>query len=125
MSEILFLDDDPARQKKFRSNNPSATIVDTAAKCIAELQKKPWDVVHLDHDLEGVYNDPAEDNTGSGVVRWIYKNRPEVKQFIVHTYNEHVWKDMLKALKQAGYKARYVPFKMYDNPPRRLGEEIS
>jgi hypothetical protein len=122
VSDILFLDDDPARQKKFRSNNPSAAIVSTAKACIEALQLQAWDIVHLDHDLDGTYNDPAGENTGSEVVRWIFANKPIVGRFVVHTYNEHVWKDMLKVLKQAGYKARYVPFKMYDEPPRRLGE---
>jgi hypothetical protein len=42
----------------------------------------------LDHDLGGeIYVDTNYSNTGSEVVRWIEKNKPDIKEIVVHSYN--------------------------------------
>lgn len=58
---ILFLDDDPIRRKRFLSENPTAYVVATAEACIDLLQPpNAWDLVSLDHDLSGEHwADPA------------------------------------------------------------------
>lgn len=111
MPNVLFLDDDPIRTTKFRRVHPYATTVETAAECVDKLKAQDWDIVCLDHDLGGQqYVDPSLPNTGSGVVRWIEANKPEVKLFYVHSFNSGCAGQMIRALHNAGYHCRYAPF---------------
>ena len=106
---ILFLDDLPERSAEFLSVVPHGDCVDTAAACIARLAEG-WDVVLLDHDLGGqAFVDPQEEDTGSGVVRWVVANRPAVGRFVVHSLNEEAGRRMVADLRAAGYAAEYVP----------------
>lgn len=111
-TRVLFLDDNPARCRRFRDHCPGGAVVTNAAEAIQALQAgSPWSLVFLDHDLEQVeYADPGGDNTGSAVVRWIAANRPRVSRFIIHTLNERGAQGMLRGLKGAGYRAKYVSF---------------
>jgi CheY-like chemotaxis protein len=109
--DVLFLDDSPERAKHFRSIVPSAVFVTTAEECIAELGKRQWDYVFLDHDLGGeVYVDTAEKNTGSEVVRWIGKHRPQIGQIVVHSCNYDAAMYMVIDLIAAGYEAWAIPW---------------
>lgn len=102
-ARILFLDDDFERCREFRAANPSAIIVHDASTCIAHLASGPWGLVFLDHDLGGVvFANPADGNTGSAVVRWVTEHRPQVGQFIVHSWNPR-GNVMAKDLVAAGY----------------------
>ncbi len=106
---ILFLDDFPERSAEFLALVPHGHWVETAADCIARLAE-PWDVVFLDHDLGGMaFVDPEEEDTGSGVVRWVVANRPRVGRFIVHSLNEGAATPMVADLQAAGYSAEYRP----------------
>jgi CheY-like chemotaxis protein len=109
--KILFLDDDNERIEKFNKYGFDATIVKNAEDAIKELSSNNFDVVFLDHDLEGVFNDPAGKNTGSEVVRHILANPvPPATRFIVHSFNyKEAW-NMAKSLHNAGYETRYYPF---------------
>lgn len=112
--EVLFLDDNAARTAAFRSSVPFATLTSTAKECIEELKKTPeqgWDVVFLDHDLENeIYVDGERDDCGMEVVRWIVKNKPQIKKIIVHTHNTKAGLLMEDALKNAGYNVVYQKF---------------
>ena len=111
MKTILFLDDCPHRCKSFRSNFPSATIVNDAKSCIAELKKQDWDEVFLDHDLGGTtYQDASDKNSGSEVVRWILENKPKVSLFVCHSLNTPARQNMIAALANAGYFVANIPF---------------
>ena len=102
---LLFLDDDAQRRARFVSQFPHAETVETAHECIEALASRAWDEVWLDHDLGGqVYVSTAEENTGSGVVRWIIKNQPAVGNFIVHSLNYAAAQRMIDDLYDAGYK---------------------
>ena len=111
MRTTLFLDDCPNRCKSFRSNFPSATIVNDADSCIEQLKSQAWDQVFLDHDLGGAtYQDQSEKNSGSEVVRWILQNKPEVGLFICHSLNAPARENMFHSLKGAGFPVGKIPF---------------
>jgi CheY-like chemotaxis protein len=114
MKKVLVLDDDKSRMAKFFLNKQDTDLrqVWNAADCIEALKDGHYDICQLDHDLEGVYQDPAEENTGSGVVRWVVENRPQVDKFIVHSYNERAALGMVEALLAAGYWAVWIPFNL-------------
>jgi hypothetical protein len=106
---ILFLDDFSERSAEFLALVPHGHWVETAADCIARLAE-PWDVVFLDHDLGGMaFVDPREEDTGSGVVRWVVAQRPAVGRFIVHSLNQGAAEQMVADLQAAGYPAEYRP----------------
>ena len=111
MKTTLFLDDCSNRCKSFRSNFPSATIVNDADSCIEQLKGQAWDQVFLDHDLGGtIYQDMNDKNSGSEVVRWIVENKPEVRLFVCHSLNSPARVSMITQLKNAGYDVGNIPF---------------
>ena len=114
---VLFLDDDFRRCARFRSECPFADIVNTAAQCIDRLRINTYDIVFLDHDLGGAtFQDEKEENSGSGVVRWIAEHKPGVAQFIVHSLNPPARANMVHDLKRLGYEAQELPFiRLMDN----------
>jgi hypothetical protein len=87
--------------------------VQTARDCVARLAR-PWDEVHLDHDLGGeIYVNPDRDDCGMEVVRWLCRQRRrqcDRTLFFVHSYNEEAAEVMVSRLLQAGYRAVYRPF---------------
>lgn len=109
--KVLFLDDDPARQRKFRREYPFATIVSTAEECISKLKSQSWDFVYLDHDLGGeTYVNSDRKDTGMEVVRWIEFNSPDVSYVVVHSHNSAAGEAMKNRLVIHGYDAEYTPF---------------
>jgi ActR/RegA family two-component response regulator len=110
-ASILFLDDDPNRARLFKSKFPWATIVETAQECIKELKKGDLDFLSADHDLgDTVFQNPADENSGSAVVRWIEENKPNIGQIIIHSYNASAAQAMRAALIRSGYDVVYLPF---------------
>lgn len=113
---ILFLDDDKNRTKKFVSRFPWTKTAVSAVDIIAliRMEKKPIDDLFLDHDLGGeVFVDSSREDCGMGVVRWLVANKGEtveIKNITVHSHNEPAAKEMVNKLKDAGYSARYIPF---------------
>lgn len=111
MLKVLFLDDMRCLWAiKMLGPHCDLTCVYTAQEAIKALKENAYDVVMLDHDLEGTYQDPSEPNTGSEVVRFIAANPVQVKVFLVHTMNDRAWADMLFRLRDAGHLAAYVSF---------------
>ena len=109
--DVLILEDAQYRIRDFRSNLPFAKIVKAADDCIEQLEEGPWDILFLDHDLEGgEFIDPADCNTGSEVARWIAANKPEVKRIIIHSHNEEAARGMFRILNGAGYKVEIKKF---------------
>lgn len=108
---VLFLDDNPDRHRKFRSECPFADRVETAQECIDRLRINKYDVVFLDHDLGGQhFQDPNEANSGSGVVRWIARHKPTIGRVIVHSLNPGERRNMTMDLRRLGYNAQECPF---------------
>jgi CheY-like chemotaxis protein len=86
---ILLLDDNSHRITFFQNNlkKYSLVVCRHANAAIKALKKTPFDVVFLDHDLEGEPADPQDTNCGSEVARFIVKNRISCGRIILHTEN--------------------------------------
>ena len=89
--KILILEDNKCRATQFRQNliGQVVTIVDTAEAAINLLKEEFWDMLFLDNDLGGSVNVPVEEeNSGSGVARWLANNIDKQPEFIViHSLN--------------------------------------
>lgn len=112
-TKVLFLDDNINRhQLKINQKEDDEYLVRvwSAQECIDHLSEEIWDLVCLDHDLEGTYQNPLDKNTGSEVVRWIVENNPEIGEIVVHSWNHREAPKMVKSLKSAGYSASWEPF---------------
>lgn len=109
---ILFLDDDNERIRQFRGKIPGAVVVKTAEQAIKALAKEDiWNIVFLDHDLEGeTYVDSNRADCGMEVVRWIIKEDAHIRNIIVHTQNPPAGEEMTRLLKDALFTTTYVPF---------------
>jgi len=109
--KVLFLDDDPERQKYFRHAldgvRVELTAVTTSAEAIAELEKQRFDVVCLDHDLDGRIFVESGPGTGYEVAERLLATANRDAQVVVHTLNEAGARKMLDLL---GPKAVWVPF---------------
>ena len=104
MITILYLDDSPYRLDAWRSICSWSILVSTAKQCINQLKNKEFDVISLDHDLEGKQMLPEHPNTGSEVVRWIIEKRPPIKLIVLHNSRANRRKTMKRDLERAGYK---------------------
>jgi len=111
---ILFLDDDPKRTKAFRSQCPKATCVETADACLQKLREQQWDVIFLDHDLNGEhYVNSGRNDCGMEVVRNLVSNPCHSisgTTVVVHSYNLAASIEMANRLNQAGYEGCRLPF---------------
>jgi CheY-like chemotaxis protein len=112
---ILFLDDNPNRQKLIQQEIPSSIRVYTAEEAIKSLAAvavtPEWDYVFLDHDLGGEqYVSSNRKDTGMEVVRWIVANKPKIRMVILHSLNYFAVKEMKTLLTENGYGAIIVPF---------------
>ena len=110
---VLFLDDAPDRAAAFLAAHPGAMWVQTVEQCL-ELLERPWDEVHLDHDLGGeVLVDHGRADCGMAVVRWLCEApRPHLQgtRFIVHTHNPNAACMMVLHLQVTGYNVQASPF---------------
>ena len=112
----LYLDDSEERQKAAMEWHGKywgeVTWCRTAAEAIDALDDDvEWDVVFLDHDLDG-QNGMDSDNPLSGmeVVRWIVKNIPKIELIVVHSWNINAGKRMVRYLKNSFYDVSQSPF---------------
>lgn len=114
---VLFLDDvrgafDSA--ESFIRSFVGYSLIDiakTAEEAIAALSKNNYHVVFLDHDLGGeAFVDSDRKDTGMEVVRYLEKNKTDVSQIVVHSWNIVAAKEMVRRLRLAGYSVMYQPF---------------
>jgi len=115
--KVLILEDMSERHVEFKkrmleSRISDYEIVEDAETCIAKLQVNKYDLVFFDHDLGGeTYVSTAEENTGSGVARWMVENQNNLQaQFVVHSLNHDGRKSILSILKSAGCECYEIPF---------------
>jgi len=120
--KMLFLDD---RSKRLMSaiqkysDRYDLTIVCNVKECLRYLCRQEWDILSLDHDLNGDdFQDPDDKNSGMEVVRYIAKTgwainfkKPEIW---IHSSNLFAANLMIDVLYEAGIKAYYHKFE-YDN----------
>lgn len=116
MKRVLFLDDSKERiADVMKMHNPQAEelfIANTAMQAIEHLNSGvKWDLVMLDHDLDGPYIQSSDDlNCGMAVVRWIVERKPKIDKIMVHSWNIEAGKEMNLKLLDAGYDSIYSPF---------------
>lgn len=109
---VLFLDDDSNRTKRFKRTYPYASTTTTAEGMIHLLRKgDEVDILFLDHDLGGLtFVDSGDKNTGAEVVRWIVEHKPKIQLIVVHSLNYPAAIRMEADLIDAGYHAQRCPF---------------
>jgi CheY-like chemotaxis protein len=103
---ILVLDDDPARLKAFVQNLIGHTVVTTSTvrDCLYCLQRESWEMLFLDHDLNGQTYVPSGPGTGYEVAEWLRDNpMKKPKKIILHTFNQVGAMKMLEVLPEAQY----------------------
>jgi len=116
LPRMLFLDDRTKRieaaRKKY-AQQYDVTFVHNTKECLRYLCRQQWDIVSLDHDLDGNdFQDPEETSSGMEVVRYMkgwmdYYPRPEVW---IHSSNLFAVRKMLFELNEYGFKAYYRKF---------------
>ena len=90
----------------------SVTWAKTAADAIAFLKNEKWDVVSLDHDLEGIYQNPELPNTGTTVAKYIAANQEDLtylqNRIVIHSYNASAAFGMMQIM--LWFAPKYIPF---------------
>lgn len=105
-TQLLFLDDNPARHRDYKARGGHGRMVKTVEECLAALSEQGWDVVFLDHDLDGrEYVDPREDGHGGEVARemarWPWPHpKPTV---VLHSHHPTGGEYMAEYLGEAGF----------------------
>jgi len=124
LPRMLFLDDRTKRIEAARKKYAQlydVTYVHNAKECLRYLCKKGWDIVSLDHDLNGDdFQDPDDVTSGMEVVRYIAKTTKLIEsnagspEFWIHSSNIFAAQLMLDTLNSIGIKAYYRKFE-YDD----------
>lgn len=114
----LILEDNPARfpyliNLMFEISFPvmkRLVIVTTAEAAIEELKKtKHWDIVMLDHDLDGqIYCASENNNTGYQVAKFFVENENTCHICIVHTLNDIAAPKMIGLLNKTDRTGKVV-----------------
>lgn len=122
--KMLFVDDRTKRIHYALKNFPEYDV--TIATCVPEalraMSREDWDVVSLDHDLNGHdFQDPDTPTCGMEIVRYIVKTgwpdwmrHPE---FWIHSSNLFAVHLMVTTLTKAGHVAWYKPI---THPPDNM-----
>lgn len=107
---ILILEDDPKRIRLFMDHlniQGNYVIVTGQVEEAKELlsSDKTFDMILLDHDLDGRVNVPSEEpNTGYQLAKWIAENNIQFGDCIVHSYNDKGAAKMVEVLPQATWR---------------------
>ena len=109
--KILFLDDDEERHREFLKHLGAAPVVvkpvKTVADAVSALDKETFELIFLDHDLDGRTMVESGPGTGFEVAQHLMTTANKSAQVIVHTLNDKGARAMLDVL---GPKAVWVPF---------------
>lgn len=115
--KLLFLDDRTKRLEAARKVHVgfAVTIAANVKECLRQMSQNDWDVISLDHDLNGCdFEDPDSSNTGMEVVRYLEKTGwpPNKKKplFIVHSSNIFAAHLMVTRLRGIGMLAEWHRF---------------
>jgi len=106
--KILILEDDKARVQRFEEKLKGEDIfvifTDVVSACISALECSDFDVLFLDHDLDGKVYVPSDGDepTGWHVAKWLSENpeRQPAKIFL-HSLNHAGRIEMMKQLPNA------------------------
>lgn len=110
--KMLFVDDRTKRIHYALNNFPEfdVTIATCVPEALREMCKQDWDVVSLDHDLNGHdFQDPDTPTCGMEIVRYICKTgwplALKKPQFWIHSSNLFAAHLMIVTLTENGYDA--------------------
>lgn len=119
--KVLFVDD---RSKRIHSalrqySFSKVTIAPSAREALRLISSQDWDVISLDHDLNGSdFQDPDDPTSGMEIIRYIKKTGWPIDRkkpvFIVHTSNLFASRMMGERLSALGFVVYKVPFE-YDD----------
>ncbi|MBI2933249.1 MAG: response regulator [Planctomycetes bacterium] len=119
--KILFLDDDPFRETlvrlDLRRSGAKIVCVRSAADAIRALEREKFDLILLDHDLEGQVYVQSGPGTGFEVAQRIPGTVNRSTRVIVHTMNEDGARKMIEAI---GSTAEWVPFSNLQDVLQRM-----
>ena len=108
--KIFILEDEigfyPRNQIKDVLRKHDLTIAASVPEAI-KLYKGGYDLLLLDHDMGGYFEDPeaAHGNTGTAFCKWLVGlDLPKPKQVILHSQNPQGRKSMLWLLREHGFK---------------------
>lgn len=111
--KILILEDNPARQEKFRHifRNQELFISDNVKDALLCCLTNDFKVIFLDHDLGNeVWVDSEEENTGYQFVKMLVKDRLQKNSlYYVHSMNPIGANKMLNYLLDNGYDSIWMP----------------
>lgn len=102
--KILLLEDNNNRITYFQNALQAHTlIVCRHAKAAKKaLHKHQFDLIFLDHDLQGIPAEPESDNCGSEVARYIAEEIIAYGAIILHTENE-IGRDAMDAILEGSF----------------------
>jgi len=102
---ILFLDDDPQRHFTFQRctigrNRTQVEAVDAAHDELLNATDNHFDIVSLDHDLEGKIYQPSDEKSGAEVCRFLATMPVEAlpQKIILHSFNPTGVSNMMNIL---------------------------
>jgi CheY-like chemotaxis protein len=110
--KILFLDDSQERWEIFSEVISSRDYIElvwvkTSDEAIKRLNQCKWDIICLDHDLNGIGLERSTDLTGYEVAEHISKDsRYNGDLIFIHSWNPEGAKNMRKILN----RSIYIPF---------------
>lgn len=95
----MILEDDNNRITYFQNalQGHSVVVCRHAKAAKKALRKDQFDLIFLDHDLQGIPADPDSDNCGSEVARTIVERDIDYHAIILHTENE-IGRDAMDAI---------------------------
>lgn len=116
--KALVLEDSQDRieefKKRFKEKGWEGIFVDNVTDFEKKLLTEKYDIIFLDHDLEGqAFVNSDYYNTGTTAAKMIVKRRSETKikyPIIIHSANPHGADSMFNILRDAGAHAVKVQF---------------
>jgi DNA-binding response OmpR family regulator len=101
-------------KKRFKEKGWEGIYVDNVTDFEKKLLTEKYDIIFLDHDLEGqAYVNSEYYNTGATAAKMIVKRRSETKikfPIIIHSANPHGADSMFDTLRDSGAHAVKVSF---------------
>jgi CheY-like chemotaxis protein len=109
---ILVLDDNAHRLQFFQNGlKPhKVTVCHNAPSAIKALKTGTFEVIFLDHDLNGKKADPESDNCGSEVARYLAEIESNTAKIVLHTENS-VGRESMEAILLESYSIPYGKLK--------------
>jgi len=115
--KMLFVDD---RSKRIHAalnqygEKYDVTIAPSVKEALRAISQTDFDVISLDHDLNGDdYQDSDDRTSGMEIIRFITEYgwpKAKVPSFIIHTSNAFAGQQMYNKLRHMGLTANTIPF---------------